>query len=113
MAARDLHAFQGADFAPAALVEVRPSHVRLVTSERPSMRSGVVLLNAFRRLLAPHGTASHLARCWECSPAYIGMLKSGERKLTEEHVAALPPALPDRFNRLAETPEPEQLSFKF
>lgn len=41
------------------------------------------------------------------------MLKSGERKLAEEHIAALPSNLSARFRRLLETSEPEQLSFKF
>lgn len=112
-ALRLVHGLQGADPESSRLVEVRPRYVRLVTSEHAFTASPGELLNAFRRLLAPHGTASLLARTWEVSPAFVAMLKSGERKLTEEHIAALPPVLFARFQRLVDSREPEQLTFDF
>lgn len=109
MGARVLHTLQGAYPEAVSLVESRPSHARLVTPEHAFACAPPELLNAFRRLLEPHGTASHLARIWKKSPAFIGMLKSGERKLTHGHIAALPPCLLARFRRIVDAREPEQL----
>ena len=113
MGARVLHVEQDAGSRSCELVEVRPRYVRLVTTEQAFKASPGELLGAFRRLLAPHGTASQLARIWNVSPAFIGMIKSGERKLTDEHIAALPPHLFARFHRLVDSREPEQLSLNF
>lgn len=113
MGAARVHVQQPASPRGVTSVESRPRYLRLVTSERPASESEVKELDAFRRLLAPHGTASLVARAWGVSPAYVSLVKAGERKLSTDKIAALPEPLLARFRmHLADSrPAPIQLSF--
>lgn len=107
------HAPKRAHSEAGSSVAIRASYVRIATPAHTY--SDAELTAAFARLLEPRGTAALVARAWGTSAAFVFLVKRGDRNLTTDKIAALPPALLIRFRALLDAPtrrEPIQLSFK-
>lgn len=110
------HVPQPADSGVVPAVTKRARYVRLVTppgGEADPAADPERRRLAFAKLLEPRGTATAIAEAWGVSKTLVHQVKAGDKRLTNERIAALPLPLLFRFRRILESfyavREPRQL----